>query len=192
MRPSRRFDFAVLALGVIVVSTAALLIREAEAPALVIAAYRLSFASLPLLAIAAVRRRPLVASRQELPLTLLAGVLLALHFVFWVASVKQTSVATSVFLVTASPLFVAVASGPLLGEPASRRAWLGIAIAASGAAVMIGDDLGAGGDTLLGDVYAGSARYLRLRTSSPGASCAPIATTGYRTLRLCTASRRSC
>ncbi|HLF71474.1 MAG TPA: DMT family transporter [Dehalococcoidia bacterium] len=150
----RRFDYAILALGVAVVSTAALLIREAAAPALVIAAYRLCFASAPLLLFAAARKRPLASTRAKAALTALAGVLLALHFVFWVSSVQQTSVATSVFLVTAAPLFVAVASGPLLGERTPPRAWLGIAIAAAGAAIMVGDDLGAGGDTLRGDLFA--------------------------------------
>src|SRR5688572_4382783 len=85
---------------------------------------------------------------------LLAGVFLALHFAFWIASVKQTSVVTSVVLVTAQPLFVAAASGPLLGEHPGSSTWLGIAIAAVGAVVMIADDLDAGAETLLGDLYA--------------------------------------
>ena len=58
------------------------------------------------------------------------------------------------FLVTAAPLFVALASRWFLGEPVSSRAWLAIAIAAIGAALMVGDDLGAGGDTLRGDLFA--------------------------------------
>ena len=49
----RRFDFAVLALGVLAVSTAAPFIREADAPALTIAAYRLLLATVPLAALSA-------------------------------------------------------------------------------------------------------------------------------------------
>lgn len=151
----RRFDFAVLGLGVCAVSTAALFIREADAPALVIAAYRLTIASAPLLALRMVRREPPTArdSRATL-LMLLAGVFLALHFAFWIASVKQTSVVTSVVLVTAQPLFVAIASGPLLGERPAASTWLGIVLAASGAVVMIADDFGAGAETLQGDLFA--------------------------------------
>lgn len=151
----RLFDYVVLGLGVCAVSTAALFIREAAAPALVIGAWRLSLASLVLTGSSLALRRPLLASttRRSL-LTLLAGLFLALHFAFWIASVQQTSIVTSVVLVTAQPLFVALASGPLLGERPGRAIWAGIALATAGAAVMVGDDLGAGRDTLLGDLYA--------------------------------------
>jgi len=151
----RWFDYAVLALGVAAVSTAAVLIREADAPALVVAAYRLSFASLPLVLYAAAsRRNPMPRGRGAASLALLSGVCLALHFAFWVASVKQTSVVTSTVLVTAAPLFVGVASRPLLGEAPSRQTWAGLALAAVGALVMVSQDFGSGGDTLEGDLFA--------------------------------------
>src|SRR5436190_5872503 len=131
------FDYAVLGLGVVAVSAAAIFIREAEAPALVISAYRLTLASAPLLFVTAARRRPLVPRQRERALLIaLAGFFLALHFAFWIASVKQTSIASSVFLVTTSPLFIAAASGPLLGEPPSGAVWLGIAVAVGGGMVM--------------------------------------------------------
>ena len=151
----QRFDYLVLALGVCAVSTGAVLVRQAEAPALVIAAYRLTIASTPLLAIAALRRRTVIPrQRDRLALSLVAGVCLALHFAFWIASVQQTSIVTSVVLVTASPLFVALASGPLLGERPTAATWLGIALAALGAGVMVLEDIGSGSETLLGDLYA--------------------------------------
>lgn len=156
MRDSGRgVDLGILALGVLAVSTAAVLIREAQAPSLVIAAARLGLASAPLLGLAAVRRMPLSAgSRESVALTILAGVFLAAHFAFWVASVKETSIITSVVLVTAQPLFVALASGPLLGEKPSVLTWLGIAIAGTGAAAMVAQDIGAGSDALRGDLFA--------------------------------------
>ena len=164
--PLRAFDLAVLAIGVCAVSTAALFIREADAPAIVIAASRLALASTPLVAVAGVEqlRRSGARGKQASPsrpgsmprlaLVALAGIFLALHFGFWVASVKQTSVVTTVVLVTTQPLFVALAAGRLLGERAGRDTWFGIALAAAGAAVMVGDDAGRGSETLLGDLYA--------------------------------------
>ncbi len=155
MPTGRAFDYAVLALGVVAVSTAAIFIREADAPALIIAAYRLSIASLPLLLFAGLRRADLTqGSRERLVLTLLSGVFLALHFVFWISSVQETSIVTSVVLVTLAPLFVTLASGPLLGEQPSRAIWFGLAIAVAGTLVMVSQDLGAGGDTLRGDGFA--------------------------------------
>src|SRR5262245_41890546 len=113
----RGFDLVVLGIGICAVSTAALLIREADAPALVIAASRLALASLPLLAIEAVQRVrgvPMgvtaLPGERRLALTLFASLCLALHFGFWVASVKQTSIVTTVVLVTTQPLFVALAA----------------------------------------------------------------------------------
>ena len=157
----RGFDLAVLVLGVCAVSTAAPLIREADAPAMVIAASRLGIASLLLLGVEALQRARGVQAvpaaddaRRRLALTLLAGVFMALHFGFWVASVKQTSIVTTVVLVTTQPLFVALLAGVLRGEHAHRDTWLGIALAAAGAAVMVSADAGSGSDTLLGDLYA--------------------------------------
>jgi drug/metabolite transporter (DMT)-like permease len=155
----RGFDLAVLLLGVCAVSTAALLIREADAPAMVIAAARLGLASLPLLAIAALRRLRGTTSgafgqTRLAVLAVLGGAFMALHFGFWVASVKQTSIVTTVVLVTTQPLFVALLAGRLLGEQPSRDTWVGIGLAAVGAAVMVSADAGSGADTLLGDLYA--------------------------------------
>jgi drug/metabolite transporter (DMT)-like permease len=145
----------VLALGVAAVSTAAVLIRKAEAPALVIAAYRLAFASLPLAVWTGVRRSAaLPHTRREIALMFLSGVFLAAHFGFWIASVQQTSIITSVVLVSGQPLFVALASGPLLGERPGLVAWLGIAIAGAGALVMVAGDFGGGSDLLRGDLFA--------------------------------------
>ncbi len=186
---ARSYDYAVLALGVCAVSTAALLIREAAAPSIVIAAYRLTLASLPLLAVSFVGGRlPVRGPRERVLLTILAGVFLAMHFATWIASVKQTSIATSVFLVTTSPLFVGLASGPLLHEKPQTAMWWGILIAGVGGAVMVADDLGAGGQTLLGDLYAllgalfASGYYIigrRLR--SDGEAWLPYVTLAYST-----------
>jgi drug/metabolite transporter (DMT)-like permease len=151
----RAFDFAVLAAGIVAVSTAAILIREADAPSLVIAAYRLVLASAPMIAFTLYKREQLVPRRGErMALTLVAGVSLALHFAFWVESVKETSIVTSVVLVTTAPLFVALASGPLLGERTTRAVWYGLAITAAGTLIMVADDFGEGSDTLRGDLFA--------------------------------------
>jgi len=151
----RGFDFAILAIGIVAVSTAALLIREADAPSLVIAAFRVSLASLPLLLLAGIRRqKPLPSSRTLVLLTLLSGAFLALHFGFWIASVKQTSIITSVVLVTTTPLFIGLTGGYLLGETPGRSLWLALAVAVAGTLIMVSEDFNAGGDTLAGDAFA--------------------------------------
>jgi drug/metabolite transporter (DMT)-like permease len=84
----------------------------------------------------------------------IAGAALALHFGFWIASVKQTSVVTSVVLVTTTPLFIGLASPLVLKENVALTTWAGIGVSAAGAAVMAADDVGEGLGTLSGDAYA--------------------------------------
>jgi drug/metabolite transporter (DMT)-like permease len=154
VQQGRSQAYPVLAIGVVAVSCAAVLIREAEAPALVIAAYRLGLAAVPTgtLALATGRYR---SSREGLLVwPLLAGTFLALHFGFWIASVQQTSVTTSVVLVTTNPLFVGLASPFVLRERVSAATWTGIAIATAGAALMAAEDVGQGMGTVVGDLYA--------------------------------------
>jgi drug/metabolite transporter (DMT)-like permease len=108
-----------------------------------------------MLAFTAYRRESLLPGRGERAvLTLVAGIALALHFGFWIESVKQTSIVTSVVLVCTAPLFVALASGPLLGERPTRAVWYGLAVTLLGTLVMVGEDIGEGADTVRGDLYA--------------------------------------
>ena len=144
----------VLFIGVAAVSSAAVLIREADAPALVIAAYRLGLAALPTGALALATSRG-GASRHGLwAWPILAGGFLALHFGFWIASLQQTSVITFVVLVTTNPLFVGLASPLVLRERVSAATWAGIGIATVGAGLMAAEDLGEGLGALAGDLYA--------------------------------------
>ena len=154
MQQGRSYAYPVLAIGVAAVSWAAILIREADAPALVIAAYRLGLAAVPTgaLALATSRHR---TSRDGLWVwPLLAGAFLALHFGFWIASLQRTSVVTSVVLVTTNPLFVGLASPLVLRERVSAATWAGIGIATVGAALMAAEDVGEGLGTVVGDLFA--------------------------------------
>lgn len=148
-----------LLLGVIAVSFAAVLIRMADAPPLVIAAYRLCLASLILTPVAWIRSRQEIRSlaRKDLILAVASGAFLALHFFLWITSLNHTSVATSVVLVTITPIFVAVASYLLFRERLTRQVIAGILVCLVGA-VLIGygnwqigtESLYGGGLALLG------------------------------------------
>jgi len=67
---------------------------------------------------------------------LLSGTFLALHFGTWTTSLSYTSVATSVVLVTINPIFVAIASHFIFGEPLYRRTFLGIGICLAGSVLV--------------------------------------------------------
>ena len=137
---------AALALGVAIVSTAALLIRwaiDAGASPLAIAAARLALAAAVVVPLALVRRRAELAALRprDWLIAALSGALLAVHFATWIASLQLTSVASSVALVTTNPLWVGLASWWLLRESPSRKTLQGIALAAFGTALIIVSDL---------------------------------------------------
>jgi drug/metabolite transporter (DMT)-like permease len=134
-----RQQYIVIAIGVISVSFAAIFIRLADAPPLVIATYRLSLASLILwpLTLTYYRLELRRLTRQDILLAFLSGMFLAFHFWSWISSLSYTSIATSVILVTVSPLFVAVASYLFFKERVSWRVTIGIIVCFTGT-VLIG------------------------------------------------------
>lgn len=129
-----------LLFGILAVSTASTFVRFAQqsAPSLVIAAGRLGFATLVLAPLALTRYRGSLRALggRDWALGLLAGVFLALHFATWIVSLEYTSVASSVVLVTTSPLWVAVLAPLVLRERVSRETAVGIALAMVGGAVV--------------------------------------------------------
>jgi drug/metabolite transporter (DMT)-like permease len=151
-----------LALIVAVLATtyAGPIVRFAAAPALAIAFWRLTLV-VPITGALAwgegrgerFDRQVSLPSPISLSLMALSGLLLALHFWSWIASLRFTTVASSVVLVSLKPVFAWGIAAAWLGEhPTRAEAW-GIALAVIGASLIgLGDarlSLGAlGGDAL--------------------------------------------
>lgn len=132
--------FALLA-GIAAVSTASIFIEFAQnagAASIVIAAFRLTLATLALAPLALTRYRAQLRqlTRREWLLALLSGVFLALHFSVWVTSLQYTSVASSVVLVTTTPLWVALFSPLVLHERVGRATYIGLVLALLGGSVV--------------------------------------------------------
>jgi drug/metabolite transporter (DMT)-like permease len=150
-----RVRVAALTVGVLAVSTAAILVRVAAAPALALACWRTGIAAVVLAPFAL--RTGVVPARRQRYLLGLSGLLLGAHFALWFASLALTTVASSSVLVSLSPIVVGAGSALVLREPPSRTTWLGLVLSVLGAVVFVVDDLGgaAGGPrALLGDVLA--------------------------------------
>ncbi len=155
----RRLNVA-LVVGVLGVSLAAVFIRLAgEAPPLTIASYRLTLGGALMAAFAFVswgrnKEHPFPGvTARDIPLLAFSSLSLALHFWTWILSLQHTSVASSVVLVTASPLIVAVASRVFLKETISKQTTLGIGIGLAGGVALAAGDAGKGSE-LFGDVMA--------------------------------------
>jgi drug/metabolite transporter (DMT)-like permease len=145
-----------LTAATIAVSFSAILIKESSAPSLVIATYRLAITSILLLPFVRGDRLARLRSidRRTAGLFVASGVLLAIHFATWTASLRYTTVASSVLFVTVHPALVAAAAWIGFGERAGKRAVLGIALTLVGSAVVAGGDVTLGGEALRGDALA--------------------------------------
>ncbi|QOJ03947.1 MAG: DMT family transporter [Planctomycetia bacterium] len=125
----------IVGVGIVAISTAAIFIKLShDAQPVIIAATRMVLATLCLVppAIAAHRRRALTLPRKHVRAVIFAGLFLGLHFYFWVASLRHTSVLSSVVLVTTNPIFVGIASFVFLKEKLHRNLIIAIVMAVVG------------------------------------------------------------
>lgn len=152
---------AVLA-GVLAVSFSAVFVRLSEAPALMIATYRLLFTFLLLapFTLAKYYRELTQLSLKQVALACMSGIFLALHFATWFVSLNYTSVASSVVLVTTQPIFVVIGSYLFFHEKVSTKALWGGALALLGSIYIGATDFQVGGQALFGDFLALTAAIL--------------------------------
>jgi drug/metabolite transporter (DMT)-like permease len=147
---------ALLAVGVLAVSSSAILIRLAAVSALAISFYRCAMAAAVLLPLALVRHRDelrALARREWLVLSMSAAAL-GVHFALWIPSLSYTTVAASTVLVTSSPVWVALL-GRLTGrERVTRLGAVGIALSMVGAIVISGGDVAVSLRAAFGDLLA--------------------------------------
>jgi drug/metabolite transporter (DMT)-like permease len=122
------------------VSTSSIFIRFAQelAPSSVIAAFRLSIASLILLPFTLVKQRTALKnmSRRQVWLALISGTFLAIHFATWITSLEYTTVASSVVLVSMMPLFVALLAPWTVGESLTPMIGIGLGLALVGSVIV--------------------------------------------------------
>ncbi|MFA9517997.1 DMT family transporter [Halopenitus sp. H-Gu1] len=136
-----------LAVAILAISTGAILVRLSTAPSSVAALYRVTFTTIPLVPILFIRYRDHLRriTRRDLGFAVVSGVALAIHFASWFESLEWTSVAASVTLVQAQPVFVAIGAWLLLRETVTRSMAAGIAVAVLGVVGMSVGDLLTGG-----------------------------------------------
>jgi drug/metabolite transporter (DMT)-like permease len=142
--------------GVIAISFSALFVRLSSAPAMIIATYRLLFTFLLLAPFTMLRY---AGDLRGLPwrqrrLAAASGICLALHFVSWFTSLRYTSVASSVVLVTTQPVFVVIGSWFFFRERISRLAMFGVCLALCGSFIIGANDFQLDMRAFWGDLLA--------------------------------------
>ena len=154
--------FFVVLTGILSISFAAIFVRFCEdVPPLIIAAYRLSMASVIIIFFFKYRGYKLKEiSKRNMVMSVISGGVLSLHFVTWFTSIKLTSVASSVVLVTTSPIFVGIFSYLFMRERQNASIVSGIIMSFVGSVILTFGDSGGfneldfGGRAILGDVFA--------------------------------------
>ncbi len=154
--------YVALFISVASVSSAAVLIVSCETESsLSIALYRLLFTTLlilPFVLLHKKTREEIVGlSRSTMLIMVIIGLVLAAHFALWITSLKLTSVASSVILVTAHPLLVGPVSHFFLKERLSMLNSIGIVLSVFGVILLVYGNYGFSSqtvDTLEGNLLA--------------------------------------
>jgi len=152
----RFLPFVALVVGVIAVSTSAIFVKLATAPAPVIAFYRLFFSTVLIAPFFFLKHFTELKnlSKKEWVYSTIAGVFLAFHFILWFESLHYTSVASSVVLVTLQPLFAFIGTYLFFKEKVSIVAISSGLIAITGSVIISWGDFKISGIALFGDLLA--------------------------------------
>lgn len=143
-------------IGVISVAMSAIFVKLATAEAGVIAFYRMLFSVLIMFPLFYTKYRHEVKdlTKKDWTYSTIAGVFLALHFIFWFESLNYTSVASSTVLVTLQPIFAFIGTYLFFKEKISWQALLSAMVAISGSIIISWGDFQIGGTAFYGDMLA--------------------------------------
>lgn len=140
--------------AVFFVSWASILIRVSQSAPTTIAFFRMFFSSLMILLAVPFYRGGWFVKRADFWISALSGIFLGLHFYTWIASLKFTSISSSVVLVTTQPVFVAILSYLFLKERIGRSGIAAIILAIGGSYLIARGDLTVDAAHLKGDILA--------------------------------------
>ena len=145
-----------LFVGVAALSMSAIFVKLANAPALIVAFYRLLFSFIIILPIVLIKnfKELININKKDLLLSLMAGIALSLHYSMWFQSLKYTSVASSTVIVTLQPLFSIIAGYFIFKERYTKLAILGFIIAIIGSIIIGWGDFKISSYALFGDILA--------------------------------------
>lgn len=158
MPNNRYLPYAALAVGIVALSLSAMFVRWADAPGPMTGFYRLLFSTILFLPLFLHRQRtsaPL--DKRYIWFPLVAGLFTAFDFAFWNSSVKYTTAANATLLGNTAPLWVALVALFVFKEKLRATFWLGLLLALSGAALIVGTDFLTHPTFGIGDLMASAA-----------------------------------
>lgn len=123
-------------IAVVSISSASIIIRLANTAAPALAFWRLAITTLLLLATSFWRLDLRCVRGVRIIYVLVSGLMLGLHFITWIESLRYISIAVSVTLVTTHPVFTAFLSYLLMKESLRKSQYVGMIICLLGISIM--------------------------------------------------------
>lgn len=158
MSQNRILPYAALAVGISALSLSAMFVRWADAPGAMTGFYRLLISTIlmfPLFVRQQSRREKI--DRKFLLFPIIGGVFTALDFTLWNTSVQYTTAANATLLGNTSPLWVALIALVLFREKLRGSFWIGLALALTGAMLVVGSNFLQNPTLGFGDLLASTA-----------------------------------
>ncbi|OGX68377.1 MAG: multidrug transporter [Paenibacillus sp. RIFOXYA1_FULL_44_5] len=144
-----------MVIGIIAISFSAIFVRWSDAPAGVIAMHRLYMTNLLLLPFLGKHIHDLrKISRKDLLLLMISGLFLGLHFLYWMNSLRLTTVASSTAILSLEPVLVMAGSYWVFKHQPSRGAVLSMTAAIFGAVLIGWGDYSLSKRALQGDLLS--------------------------------------
>ena len=120
---------------------------------LAFAAVRFVVASLGMLTLLAILRRPLAVARADLLRAAIVGVFhVGLYQIFFSVGLQHTTASNSVLIISVSPVITALLVWFTRAEPITWRQWAGIGLALAGVFILVQAGSGPAGGHLKGDL----------------------------------------
>ncbi|MCI3927220.1 DMT family transporter [Paenibacillus sp. TRM 82003] len=147
--------WSLLFVGIVAISFSAIFVKWSAAPVSVIGMYRLALTLVGMTPFLFRYRAELRAvSRRDWLLLTLSGFMLCLHFLFWMGSLRFTTVASSTVLMTLEPILVMIGALVFFRERITRGAAAAMSVAIVGAVMIAWGDFRISGQALLGDALS--------------------------------------
>jgi drug/metabolite transporter (DMT)-like permease len=141
-----------LFIGIVAISFSSIFVKWSSSPAAVIALYRLLITCVGMLPfLFAYRHEIMRIPALDWIKLIFSGLTLGFHFLFWMDSLRFTSVASSTAILTLEPIFVMLGSFWLFRQRLSRAALFSMIVAICGAILIGWGDLQFSGTALKGD-----------------------------------------
>lgn len=138
---NKYFPYIALTVGISALSMSAMFVRWADAPGTVTGFYRVLISTVlltPLFIRQQKKQEPI--DKKYLYFPLVAGIFTAFDFAFWNSSLKYTTAANATLLGNTAPLWVALVALFIFHEKLRGIFWLGLVLALTGAALIMGSD----------------------------------------------------